>query len=216
MKRVFGVFEAVFDVLYLIFALLLSLILLLTGTGSSVRILAGIMALVLVGGDSFHLIPRIKVIFTQQEERFRIALGRGKQITSITMTVFYVFLWHVGIFLYSLEGNNFWTYLVYVLAIVRVLLCLFPQNKWIDRYPPVKWGIWRNVPFFLMGMLVAVFFFYHRHVEIGFQWMWLGIFLSFAFYLPVVLWSNKNPKIGMLMLPKTCMYIWILAMCLSL
>ena len=46
--------------------------------------------------------------------------------------------------------------------------------------------------------------------------MWLAILLSFAFYLPVVLWSNQNPKVGILMLPKTCAYLWMLAMCLSL
>lgn len=216
MKRVFGVVEAVFDVLYLILALLLSLVLLFTGTMSSVRILAGIMAFVLVGGDSFHLIPRVKVIVTQEEEKFRTALGRGKQVTSITMTVFYILLWQIGVSLYSFETNGFWTYFVYALALVRILLCLFPQNKWTDRYPPVKWGIWRNIPFFIMGMIVAGFFFWNRHTVIGLYWMWLGIFLSFTFYLPVVVWSNKNPKIGMLMLPKTCMYIWMLVMCLSL
>ncbi|HPF18680.1 MAG TPA: hypothetical protein PLY08_03755 [Bacillota bacterium] len=46
--------------------------------------------------------------------------------------------------------------------------------------------------------------------------MWLAILLSFAFYLPVVLWSNRYPKIGMLMLPKTCTYLWMLVMLLAL
>lgn len=39
------------------------------------------------------------------------------------------------------------------------------------------------------------------------RWRWLAIALSFAFYLPVVLWSNRQPKAGMLMLPKTCAYL---------
>jgi len=36
----------------------------------------------------------------------------------------------------------------------------------------------------------------------------MTIFLSFAFYIPVVLWAGVIPMIGMLMIPKTCAYVW--------
>ena len=42
----------------------------------------------------------------------------------------------------------------------------------------------------------------------AFRWMWLTIVLSFAFYIPVVLWADTIPLIGMLMIPKTCAYVW--------
>jgi hypothetical protein len=93
---------------------------------------------------------------------------------------------------------------------------MLPQNKWQERYPPVTWGIVRNIPFFLQGVIVAVLFFLQRSNLSGLSLMWLAISLSFAFYLPVVVLANRNPKIGMLMLPKTCSYLWMLAMCLSL
>ena len=32
--------------------------------------------------------------------------------------------------------------------------------------------------------------------------------LSFGFYIPVVLWADTFPMIGMLMIPKTCAYVW--------
>lgn len=38
--------------------------------------------------------------------------------------------------------------------------------------------------------------------------MWLTIVLSFGFYIPVVLWAEVIPAIGMLMIPKTCAYVW--------
>lgn len=38
--------------------------------------------------------------------------------------------------------------------------------------------------------------------------MWLTIVLSFGFYIPVVLWADAIPLIGMLMIPKTCAYVW--------
>ena len=216
MKRVFGIFEVIFDGLYLITALFLACILLLTKSTNNVRMLAGIMALILACGDAFHLLPRMMVVITGQEERLRPALGLGKQITSITMTIFYLLLWQIGLLIFFSKNSSFWSYLVYFLAIIRVILCLLPQNNWKDRFPPVSWGIWRNIPFFLMGMVVAGLFFLHRSVVPGMNFIWLAITLSFAFYLPVVLWSNENPKIGMLMLPKTCSYLWILIMCLSL
>ena len=42
----------------------------------------------------------------------------------------------------------------------------------------------------------------------AFRWMWLTIVLSFGFYIPVVLWADVTPLIGMLMIPKTCAYVW--------
>ena len=216
MKRVFGVFEAVFDVIYLSIALILGIELLLTGTSNNLRMLAGVMALVLALGDSFHLLPRIGVIFTGREEELRGALGRGKQITSVTMTIFYLFMWEIGKLKSSSGIGEIWTYIVYILAIIRIFICLLSQNRWKDQYSPVRWGILRNIPFFMLGEIVAVLFFIYKNEMAGLRWMWLAIGLSFSFYLPVVLWSNRNSKIGMLMLPKTCAYLWMLAMCLSL
>ena len=46
----------------------------------------------------------------------------------------------------------------------------------------------------------------------AFRWMWLAIVLSFAFYIPVVLWADIVPLVGMLMIPKTCAYVWIVVM----
>ena len=216
MKRAAGTIEAIFDISYLAAASILSVILLSRASGNSVRLLAGVMALVLVAGDAFHLVPRILVILTGKQTELQRMLGRGKQITSITMTLFYVILCQIGLLIFSPQDFGHWYYTAYFLAIVRIFLCLLPQNKWADQSPPVSWGIWRNVPFFLLGILVAGLFFMFGDSTQGLSMMWLAIGLSFAFYLPVVLWANKNPKFGMLMLPKTCVYLWMLAMCLSI
>lgn len=216
MKRVFGRVEAIFDVLYLTIATMIGIYLLVSANGDKLRLLAGFMALVLAGGDAFHLIPRVYVIFTGREEIFRRALGRGKQITSITMTFFYVMLWHIALSLYGIDFISIWTLAVYVLALVRIISCILPHNRWIDRYPPISWGIYRNIPFFIMGLVIAFVFYQNRNVVPAFGLAWLAILLSFGFYLPVVLYANKNPKMGMLMLPKTLMYVWLLMMCLSI
>lgn len=216
MKRVFGTIEAIFDTSYLVFALTISIVLFSTASGNPARLLAGSAALILAGGDAFHLVPRLKVIKTGEEEKLRKALGVGKQITSITISIFYLLLWHIGLLVFSPKGFGAWTFLVYALTAVRIFLCLLPQNQWKERFPPVIWGVFRNIPFFLQGIIVAGLFFLYRNAFPGLSLMWLAIALSFTFYLPVVLWANKNPRIGMLMLPKICAYSWMLAICLSL
>lgn len=61
-----------------------------------------------------------------------------------------------------------------------------------------------------MGLIIAARLYLQRTLVQGVEWAWLFILLSFAFYLPVVLFANRQPKVGMLMLPKTCMYIMLL------
>ncbi len=202
MKRFFGRVETIFDVLYLTIATTIGIYLLVSANGSELRQFAGLMALVLAGGDAFHLIPRVYVIFMGREEVFRRALGRGKQITSITMTFFFVMFWHIALSLFRLDLISIWTLAVYMLTLVRILLCILPQNRWVDRYPPISWGIYRNIPFFIMGLVIAFVFYQNQNVVPAFSLAWLAILLSFGFYLPVVLYANKNPKIGMLMLPR--------------
>lgn len=62
-----------------------------------------------------------------------------------------------------------------------------------------------------MGIIMIALYFMQRKDK-PFRFMWLSILLSFAFYLPVVLWANTYPLIRMLMMPKACMYIWIVLM----
>lgn len=82
MKRVFGKVESAFDILYLCSAFIMGIILIMNSS-LNLRMLAGVMALILAVGDSFHLIPRIRVIISKNEKALRPALGRGKQITSV-------------------------------------------------------------------------------------------------------------------------------------
>ena len=87
---------------------------------------------------------------------------------------------------------------------------MMPQNRWLQADAPLSWGIYRNIPFALLGLLVIVLFYCSTKAygDRAFRWMWLTIVLSFGFYIPVVLWADVFPLIGMLMIPKTCAYVW--------
>lgn len=202
--------ETLFDIVYLVSVICIGIIMITTGRGNRQYRLFGIMAVVLGVGDSFHLVPRALALCTTGLENFTVALGLGKLITSITMTVFYVILYYVWRIRYKISGQNRVTAAVYLLSALRIVLCLFPQNEWLHAEAPLSWGIYRNIPFALLGLLIIVLFYRSakEHKDSDFKYMWLTIVLSFGFYIPVVLWADTVPMIGMLMIPKTCAYVW--------
>lgn len=213
MKRNVGqaIGETVFDILYLLTVIIAGIILLNGAAFASQRWWFGVMALVLGGGDSFHLIPRMIALWTTGFENHAQSLGIGKAITSITMTGFYVILWTIGLQHYPAILPAFWTSIIYGLALLRIVLCLLPINHWTTDQSSVRWGIIRNVPFVLLGALVmGLFIGGARQTADGFAWLWLAILISFACYIPVVLWAHEKPSLGMLMMPKSCAYAAII------
>lgn len=202
--------ETLFDIVYLTTVITLGVIMITKSKGNKQYRLFGIMAVVLGLGDSFHLVPRMIALCTTGLDQYTAALGIGKFITSITMTFFYLLLYYVWRIRYSIKGKAGLTLCFYLLAAVRIILCLFPQNAWTSAEAPLSWGIYRNVPFALIGVLIIVLFYQYakEREDKSFRFMWLTIVLSFGFYLPVVLWADVNPLIGMLMIPKTCAYVW--------
>lgn len=229
------IMEAVFCVFYIVFTMITGILIIKnsrknnsgsenggregsggdSGDGSRVErreareiCLYGIMSLVLVCGDSFHLVPRIIVAIDRAGD-YSFSLGIGKLITSITMTLFYLMMYFIFEMRYE-KRNSLLRLCMTILAAARIALCLLPQNDWTGE-APVSWGIYRNIPFAVMGLIMIALYYTQRR-DAAYRWMWLAITLSFVFYFPVVLWAEVSPMIGMLMLPKTCMYIWIVVM----
>ena len=172
--------EAIFDVCYLMFDLIAGILFFAFSKGNVLFILYGILTLTLCGGDAFHLIPRVIRAIKGSNDKIKKQLGIGLQISSITMTVFYIILLYIWKYtFYEMEAPIMLEIIIWVSAIIRIVICFLPQNNWCTR------------------MVVA-------------------IIISFGCYLPVTLLSKKMPKIGMLMIPKTCAYIWVIVMGLQL
>lgn len=205
-----AILESVFDIVYLVTVVVLGITMLVKSAGRRQFALFGAMAVTLGCGDAFHLVPRIIALCTTGLQSYTVVLGIGKLITSITMTAFYVLLYYVWRSRYEIHDRQSLTVAVWILAIVRVLFCLMPQNEWTSPAAPLSWGILRNIPFTLLGMLVVVLFYRSaKHAQDrDFRFLWLTVVLSFACYLPVVLFADTFPLVGMLMIPKTCAYIW--------
>ena len=205
-----AIFETLFDIFYLLTVLSVGIRMIRNSKGSAQFQLFGWMAVVLGAGDSFHLVPRALALCTTGLDSYAFQLGLGKWITSVTMTVFYVLLYYVWRQRYHIQGQKAVTWAVYALSATRVILCMMPQNQWLTNHSPLSWGIYRNLPFALLGLLVIVLLYRSakEHHATAFRWMWLTIVLSFGFYIPVVLWGDVIPVIGLLMIPKTCAYVW--------
>ena len=209
-----AIFETIFDILYLVGVIEAGIFMVTKGGHNPLVKKFGIMAIVLGAGDSFHLVPRAYSLWTNGLEANAAALGVGKLITSITMAVFYLILYYIWRERYGIQGRKGLTVTLWTLFIARVALCLMPQNEWLTYDQPLLWGIYRNIPFAIMGgLIIALFALEARKAnDRAFRWMWLAVLLSFGFYIPVVLFSSALPAIGMLMIPKTLAYVWVVAM----
>ena len=198
--------ESTFDLFYLLFAVSSGCLLLKKAKDRAGRLM-GAAALILGLGDAFHLVPRVLDYFMEAD--MTAALGIGKLVTSITMTVFYVLLYYIWLDVYQEWGETRlnMTIVVWGLAVLRIILCLFPQNGWLRNEGELQWSYFRNVPFLILGLDLCWLYFTKRREDRCFRWMWLYILLSFLFYIPVVVGAKAVPMLGMLMLPKTICYI---------
>ena len=205
-----AIFETAFDIVYLVLVITLGIRMIRGNAGRRQYLLFGIMAVTLGCGDAFHLIPRAVALCTTGLENYTAALGIGKLITSITMTIFYVLLYGVWRSRYEVTGRTGLTAAVWVLALVRIALCLMPQNAWTSAAAPLSWGIYRNIPFAILGGVIVVLFYRsaRERQDRAFRHLWLTVVLSFACYIPVVLFADAVLAVGMLMIPKTCAYVW--------
>ena len=205
-----AIFETLFDIVYLVTVIILGIRIICGSKGKKQYLLFGIMAVTLGCGDAFHLVPRAIALCTTGLEHYTAALGIGKLITSVTMTLFYVLLYYVWRSRYQVNGQRGTSIAVWALALARIALCLIPQNAWTSAAPPLSWGIYRNIPFAILGALIVVLFFRsaRENQDRPFRHLWLTVVLSFACYIPVVLFADAVPAVGMLMIPKTCAYVW--------
>lgn len=216
--RVPDLMEAVFDTCYLLFDLIAGILFFVFSHGSPLFLLYGILTWTLCFGDAFHLVPRVLRAVKGSNEKIERQLGIGLQISSITMTVFYILLLYIWKqTFYEMTAPVMLEILIWVSAAIRIVVCMLPQNNWCSEEGNRKLSVIRNAVFAVTGICVIVLYVMSGNTY-GYHMtrMAAAIVLSFGCYLPVTLLSKKMPKIGILMIPKTCAYIWMIVMGLQL
>ena len=161
-------------------------------------------------GDTGHVGFRVAAYALGGLEKNSMLLGIGALATAITVTFFYV----VMLYIWKERFHGKFGLLEYILLAsvpVRLIVMAFPQNDWGNSVPPEFWSLLRNL--FLVILGVGVLYLYLRDSvktkDRLFRWMGYCVLFSYLFYTPVILFARDIPVIGMLMIPKTVMYVAI-------
>lgn len=203
-------FEVGFDITYLLSVILFSILIILKGISRNrdkAIIIFGFMGLLLGFGDSFHLIPRIIAHLTTGLNNYSFALGIGKLITGITMTIFYYLIYRFYTIKTGRNSNKLHLTILSLIAI-RFFMLALPGNGWQLNGNTLFYGILRNIPFTILGILIVYLFFKTKLVL--FRKFGIWIVVSFACYVIVVLGSGSIPELGAFMMPKTVAYFMII------
>jgi hypothetical protein len=137
-------------------------------------------------------------------------VGLGALSTAITVTVFYVLMleaWRV-----RFDRRYGWfEVLLLAAAGLRLLLMIPAANQWNNAVPPQPWSLYRNLPLTILGLGVAYLILRdaRKAGDRAFTWIGVMILVSYAMYIPVILFVQQVPIIGMLMIPKTMAYVAI-------
>lgn len=207
--------EIVFNVTYLlvIYGLVVAMSLRLTPDPVQQRLRAGFLLLAL--GDTGHVGFRVVALFRGGlDARVEVLgapvplVGAGALSTAITVTLLYVLLldaWRVRFA--AARSALYWS--LAAMAVVRLALFLPAQNEWGNVVPPWGWSMLRNAPLMVLGLGVAALMIRdgRRARDATFSTLGWLIVGSYTFYVPVIVLVQRVPPIGMLMIPKTLMYL---------
>ena len=198
--------ESSFDILYLLLAIICGIIMLIRARDGAGKKM-GMATLILGSGDAFHLVPRV-ILFRKRSHN-----NAGHRQTCYVryydsfLRNYVLYIWQD---LNSKRAYKKLTAAVWVLFGLRIILCLFPQNGWLQNESPLSWAIIRNIPFTALGIIIVALFYNIRDREKCLRFVWLYVTLSFLFYIPVAVGAGLVPILGMLMLPKTICYILLI------
>jgi hypothetical protein len=159
-------------------------------------------------GDSGHVGFRILAYISGGLEANSSLVGLGALSTSITITFFYLILFDVWRIRFTKDKDLVYYGLILV-GVVRLTIMVFPQNEWGNLVAPYEWALIRNVPLTIIGVATAILMIRDGFKNQDSRYKNFGycIVFSFLFYIPVILFVQTFPLIGMLMIPKTMAYM---------
>jgi len=164
-------------------------------------------------GDTGHVGFRVVAIGLGGLEQNAVLVGLGALSTSITIGILYMIILEVWRIQFNKPKNALY-YGLLTVGIIRYGIFLFPQNEWGSVVAPFEWSLVRNIPLFIQGIGVAILLLTdaRKHEDKTFKNIAYCIFISYLFYIIVILLVQKILIIGMLMIPKTVAYMvmaWI-------
>ena len=166
--------------------------------------------LLLALGDSGHVGFRVVAYALGGLEGNPLWVGLGALATAITVTFFYVLMLDIWRVRFNRKYGWF-EYLLMASVPIRFIVMALPGNDWGSTVPPVFWGPFRNIFLIILGVGVLYLILRDsiRAKDRLFRWIAYCVFFSYLFYTPVIFMVRDYPMLGMLMIPKTIMYVAI-------
>lgn len=204
-------FESAFNVFYLVTIYIL-IFLMIKAAGNLSKENKGIPRLLIAGfallalGDTGHVGFRVAAYLLGGLEAHAVLLGIGSMATAVTVTGLYLLfveIWYKT----NNKARGGLYFILMLTGLIRIALIFFPQNQWESIVPPFDWSLYRNIPLMLLGAGAAWLFFRAGEKKEYFRNMGILVAASYAFYLPVILFVQQVPLLGMLMIPKTLAYL---------
>jgi len=166
--------------------------------------------LLLAVGDTGHVGFRVVAYALGGLESNPLWVGLGALATAITVTIFYILMLDIWRVRFD-QKYGWFEYVLLASVPVRFIVMALPGNDWGNVVPPAFWGPFRNI--FLMILGLGVLFLILRDAlktkDALFHRVAWCIFFSYLFYTPVIFMVREYPALGMLMIPKTIMYVAI-------
>ena len=171
----------------------------------------GLLAL----GDTGHVGFRV-VAFLKGDLSARVdflgfsgsLVGLGALATAFTVTLFYMVMLEIWRTRFDKEHGIFSAVLLFA-GLIRLGLMALPFNQWDQAVPVQPWSTIRNLPLMVLGLGAAALFLIDgiKARDRSFIAIAASILVSYACYIPVILWVQQVPLLGMLMIPKTLAYL---------
>lgn len=203
--------EIAFNVVYLIIIYVFVILMTLNSKRTQDKPVAQrfILAFFLLAlGDTGHVGFRVIAFLNGGLENNALLVGAGALSTAITITFFYLILLDIWRIAFNRPKDIIYNAII-VVGIIRLVIMAFPQNDWGRVVPIFEWSLLRNIPLMIIGISVAYFMIRDslREKDYRYRNIGLAIVVSYAFYLPVILFVQIVPMVGMLMIPKTIAYL---------
>jgi len=207
--------EIIFDILYLgtiwvVVAMMFKKKLNLTKETAKIGRLFMWCFFLLALGDTGHVGFRVLAYGMGGLDANPLLVGFGSLATAVTVTFFYMLTVEIWRLRFDKKRGAFWWILMAV-GIIRLGIMIPGANSWGSVVPPFNWSLARNIPLMIQGLGIAVLILIDavKHKDIFAKKVSLMIFLSYLCYTPVILFIQKVPLLGMLMIPKTLAYVAI-------
>ena len=159
-------------------------------------------------GDIGHVGSRLFILFAENPTSYYGIFGIGvllEMIGLIFLFMFYTNAWR----LHFNKPNNLFFKTLIGIGIFGLIIFAFPQNQWNTEPISYEWLIIRNIPWLIQGLILSGLIIRDARITDDPLMTRIGIliFISFFFYIPVIFFASIEPRLGMLMIPATILYM---------